>query len=149
MSISKKEENVIEKGLDTVAGDFKDLPSSTPLKKPRDSTIEDSDVQQTSAVMLEKKKDKRGRKKKKNKRVQHEVKILPVRAAKNLINNSLTIQNEVKLTSTVPTRHLRTAKQTSENCISEFEKFLKRQQLEFENNLPIRKRSRARCETTL
>lgn len=130
----------------TVTEDFKDLPSSTPLKKRRDSTV-DSDVPQTSAVVVEKK--KRGRKKKKNKKVQHEVKVLPVRAAKNLLNSSLTIQNEVKLTSTVPTRHLRAAKRTSESCLSEFEKFLKRQQIDFENNLPIRKRSRARCETTL
>lgn len=130
----------------TVTDDFKDLPSSTPLKKRRDSTV-DSDVPQTSAVVVEKK--KKGKKKKKNKKVQREVKVLPVRAAKNLLSNSLTIQNEVKLTSSVPTRHLRATKRTSEGCLSDFEKFLKRQQIDFENNLPIRKRSRARYETTL
>lgn len=129
-------------------GDFKDLPSSTPMKHRRDSTAEESDDEpQTSAVVAEKK--KKGRKKK-NKKVQHEVKVLPVRAVKNLLNStSLTIQNEVKLTPPMPTRQLRTAKRSSDGCVSELEKFLKKQQLDFEKNLPIRKRSRARYETTL
>lgn len=142
LNVSKRKDADSE-SVTATSADFKDLPSSTPLKKRRDS-----DNSQTSSVVVEKK--KRGRKRKKSRKVQNEVKILPVRAAKSLLDNSLTIQNEVKLTSTVPTRHLRAAKRTSDStCLSEFEKFLKRQQLDFENNLPIRKRSRARCETNL
>lgn len=138
-----KMKDVDTESVKGATSDFKDLPSSTPLKKRRDS-----DISQVSNVTVEKK--KRGRKKKKkNRKLKDEMKILPVRSAKSLLDNSMTMQNEVKLTSTVPTRHLRAAKRTSEACLSEFEKFLKRQQLEFENSLPIRKRSRARCETTV
>lgn len=146
--IEEEPQNTQDQQDNVVAGDFQDLPSSTPLKKRRESTVDSDVAPQTSAVLVEKK--KRGRKKKiRGRKMKQEVKVMPVRAAKSLVNNSLTIENEVKLTSTVPTRHLRATKRASETCLNEFEKFLKRQQLDFENNLPIRKRSRARCETSL
>lgn len=122
--------------------DFKDVVSSTPLKK-RESVLE------LAGSSTEKK--KRGRPRKvpyyrgKSAVRQLEKPKLPEKTATEVI---VSVHNEVKLTSSVPTRHLRTSKSSSENSMTEFEKFLKRQ-MQMEKDLPIRKRSRLRCETDL
>lgn len=126
--------------------EFKELPSSTPRKKRRESADTDGEIPPTKVVVVEKR--KRGRPPKRTRKAKQEAKTAVVESPKSLVDNAVTIQNEVKLTSTVPTRHLRAAKRTAESNRTEFERFLKRQ-LDFENNLPIRKRSRARCETNL
>lgn len=125
--------------LEQNEADFKDLVSSTPLKK-RSSSLD--------AVDKPVEKRKRGRPRKS---VEAKATIgapKPAAVVKPVIDNTVQhIHNEVKLTSHVPTRHLRTNKSVGDGN-SEFDKFLKRQ-LEFDKDLPIRKRSRLRCESTL
>ncbi|KAK4875319.1 hypothetical protein RN001_011741 [Aquatica leii] len=59
-------------------------------------------------------------------------------------SNLVSTQNEVKLCSSVPTRHLRTRSDTTKIANK---RFLRHQSV-LEKDLPIRKRSRLRCEIT-
>lgn len=69
----------------------------------------------------------------------------PNYATSNLLD--IPAQNEVKLSSSVPSRHLRTTRSNVDTNL-EFKRFLSRQS-ELEKDLPIRKRSRPRCEASL
>lgn len=149
----KKDQNVQNEA------DFKDVVSSTPLKK-RSSKLEL--IASTSDEQLVEKR-KRGRPRKKirssiannaNPDPENSTRLsLPAKSTADAI---VAVQNEVKLTSTVPSRHLRASKSSSDGTgcryISEFERFIKRQiqfEKDSEKDLPIRKRSRLRCETSL
>lgn len=105
------------------------------------ATSDDRNIEANSIKTVDRKKKGRPKRKTRNtKRSSVE------RKSKSSVENTATVQKEVKLALSVPTRHLRTTKRISDP--SDLEKFLKKH-LELENNLPIRKRTRARCETTL
>lgn len=129
--------------------EFQDLVSSTPLKK-QSSLL---DVAACGTLEKPTEKRKRGRprktvddkKTKTNKEANLSAPKSSSLAAKP--DNTVHVHNEVKLTSHVPTRHLRMSKNAVDGN-AESDKLLKRQ-LEFDKDLPIRKRSRLRCESTL
>lgn len=66
----------------------------------------------------------------------------------SLINNINCSQNEVILSSTIPTRHLRASKGSDLSDIVPDSKFIKRHR-EYEKDLPIRKRAMPRCQTSI
>ncbi|KAF5304180.1 hypothetical protein FQR65_LT08074 [Abscondita terminalis] len=138
----------------TVSIPFVDLKksfTSTPIKKSnvskslkelKDNLVRENLEIPESSVKRKKQREKKGRSPKKLKPSKSATKPISRFSPRNLID--VTSQNEVKLCASVPIRHLRTRSDTTKIANKRF----LGQQSELEKDLPIRKRSRPRCEVT-
>ncbi|KAK5644485.1 hypothetical protein RI129_005785 [Pyrocoelia pectoralis] len=126
--------------------DSSEINEPHPCKETPQSSIPESNDEST-LVSVKNAKRKKGRPKKRSLK---KVKLTHSNSKQNLNYIApnlldMPLQNEVKLSSSIPTRHLRT-RSNAKSIVSK--RFLK-QQNELEKDLPIRKRSRPRCEVTL
>ncbi|XP_018319115.1 uncharacterized protein LOC108732676 isoform X2 [Agrilus planipennis] len=131
--------------------------TSTPVKKSQNPQIveetgteEETELPHAETASSVSNKRKRRVKLKKNMRASKKIKLEDnVKQKRNVsvsnILSNISVQNEVKLSSTVPARHLRTTRNSLSNSTSD--KFLKHQS-ELEKDLPIRKRTRLRYEVS-